>query len=530
VLVRGGDVTSASNYSSVQAQLLAVGRRVQVYADRRDAAKVKPDVLRDIVSTFDEKIFPTAARLWGPARDVDRDGRFTVLLTSRLAHLGDGRLAVDGYARAADLDANLTAPFSNRCDMMYLNAELGAGPHLRTILAHEYTHAVTASRKPPGIEEAAWLDEALAHLVEDLHHFSRSNLDYRVDAYLAAPERYQLVVEDYYAANLFRSHGNRGGTYLFLKFCVDLYGPELITALIRSPRRGVANLEWTTGASFPDLYRHWTTSLAVAGLRAEGASVVEEQKGKSSVAELELQTASLGSVDMDTAAAARLAAGPRATRVSPGDTDTWSAAGTSPHFIEIGPSPTGAVEVELVGPDEAKLQITAIRLPEDLPRLSLKAREVHSDKVGCLLQLHLSEEAGQEVHLATLRWEPLRPPAGPHSAGALSGSLNAAGVARLFGRPRLPGKGTLWSAPLAIRGTERGEGPLVFKVIGTDCHGRRVAGWAELDASIAPQRQALLMDSRHPGGRDGLIDRHQHAGPDEGDRNANSEADVSFHE
>ena len=84
-------------------------------------------------------------------------------------------------------------------------------------------HAVVFSQKSmrssSGLRQCAdeegWLDEAMAHLAEDLNGFSMSNIDYRVSAFLTSPERYQLVVDDYYTADLFRSHGNRGSTYLF---------------------------------------------------------------------------------------------------------------------------------------------------------------------------------------------------------------------------------------------------------------------------------------------------------------------------
>ena len=69
-----------------------------------------------------------------------------------------------------------------------------------------------------------------------------------MSAFLSRPERYQLVVEDYYAADLFRSHGNRGSTYLFLRWCVDQFGPDLLPTLVESQLRGVANLEEATGA------------------------------------------------------------------------------------------------------------------------------------------------------------------------------------------------------------------------------------------------------------------------------------------
>ena len=207
---------------------------------REDLGQVGEEMLKDLVTTFDDRIFPVALRSTGLATDVDNDGRFTILLSSWLNRLGNGRNAVDGFVRVTDLDPAFSAPFGNRCDMMYLSTRLKAGPYTRTVLAHEYMHAVVFSRKsrrvaagPIGFEEEGWLDEALAHLAEDMHGFSRSNIDYRVSTFLSQPERYQLVVEDYYAADLFRSHGNRGSTYLFLRWCVDQFGPGLIPALIR---------------------------------------------------------------------------------------------------------------------------------------------------------------------------------------------------------------------------------------------------------------------------------------------------------
>src|SRR4051812_38367549 len=172
LLVRDGDVGDAKNYLAVDGRLRAVGRRVQVYVDARDTAIVGAEVIRDVVGTFDDRIQPTAARTMGLARDIDGDGRFTVLLSSWLTRLAGGRHAVDGFVRGADLDPSLNAPFSNRCDMMYLSTTLRTGPHLRTVMAHEYTHAVTFSAKVadaarrgrPAVEEEGWLEEGLAHL------------------------------------------------------------------------------------------------------------------------------------------------------------------------------------------------------------------------------------------------------------------------------------------------------------------------------------------------------------------------------
>ena len=234
-----------------------------------------------------------------------------------------------------------------------------------------------------GLEEEGWLDEAIAHLAEDMHGFSRSNIDYRVSAFLSQPERYQLVVEDYYAADLFRSHGNRGSTYLFLRWCVDQYGPGLIPALIQSPLRGTANLEEATGSSFAELFRRWTVAVYKSGLDpAAAASRWGEYR----------------SIDIRTPLEDWELAGPRTARlVAGGPADLWSAAGTSCHYVVVqAPSP-GAVEVKVTGPVDAAIQVTAIPLPAGMARLQLRARSWTGADGELRLRAEIREETGQPV-------------------------------------------------------------------------------------------------------------------------------------
>jgi len=474
LLVRDGDAGCASNYLAVEGRLTGVGRRVQVYVDARDTAIVGAEVIRDVVGTFDERIHPTAARTMGLARDIDGDGRFTVLLSSWLTRLAGGRHAVDGFVRGADLDLNLKPPFSNRCDMMYLSSTLGTGPHLRTVMAHEYTHAVTFSAKVaaaarlgrPAVEEEGWLEEGLAHLAEDLYAFSRSNLDYRVSAFLSRPERYRLVVDDYYTADLFRSHGNRGGTYLFLRWCADVYGPGLLPALIRSERRGVANLEAATGLAFEELYRRWSIALFLGGL--------ESGRDRAPVGGFRSVNprGTFGAWDL---------AGPRTTRVRPdGPADTWSAAGTSSHYAVVEASSTGAVAIEVDGPSGAELQVTAIPLPADLARLDLTARASVGPDGELRLHARIHEQGGTSVHLSSLSWEPLVPAADPHGPGFRRDGLDRVGITSTFGTSALKPHGQLTSAPIRLAGVRGDCPPLVLKLVGTDAHGHRVAAWVDL--------------------------------------------------
>lgn len=481
MMVRDGDITSPSNYLAVHGILRAVGKRIQVYVAAEDLGQVSREFLEDVVATFDDRVFPTSAASVGLAHDIDGDGRFTVLVSSWLSRLGNGRHAVDGFVRVTDLDPLYSPPFGNRCDMMYLSASLRPGPYLRTIMAHEYMHAVVFTLKSlptigagrTFVEEEGWLDEALAHLAEDVHAFSRSNIDYRVSAFLSQPERYQLVVEDYYAADLFRSHGHRGATYLFLRWCVDQYGPELPRVLAASRMKGVANLERATGCAFSELYRRWSVALFESGLAP--------QRG-----ETERGTPSYRSVNIRGPLEGWQLAGPRTTRiVADGESDTWETAGTSSHYVVVRSNSAGALEVRISGPAEAELQVTAIPLPTYMGRLEISARTSTGPDGELRLRASIREGGGSSVRLSALAWESLTPPADGRMPGFRRGELDSLGIASSFGTSAVPVGGRLGSLPIHLRGVHPDSGPLVIKLIGTDSQGRRVAAWAEVNAPVS---------------------------------------------
>ena len=467
--VRGNDLSRVSSYVPVEGRLTAVGRRIQVYVDARDLGAVSEATLRDLVATFDEAIDPVASRRFGPAADIDGDGRFTVLFSSWLNQIAGGKGSVDGFVRGADLDIGFGPPFGNRCDVMYLSTNLAAGSYLRTIVAHEYTHAVNFSRKalathPATLEEEGWLDEGLAHLVEDELGFSKANIDYRVSAFLSKPERYRLVVDDYYAADLFRSHGNRGATYLFLRWCVDRHGPDLLDALIRSKDRGVANLEAATGSTFADLFRRWTVALAMTGI--DPASQPDE---------------AYQSIDPRGEFEDWVLAGPRMTSVVPGaGDDTWSAQPTTAHYAVIENPGRGAVAIEVVGPVDAELQVTAVRLPAGSGRPELTVHALPTDGGALRVRAELVERGGDCVRLGALAWEPLVPRDDPRARQAARGGFDRLGIASSFGTSALPAGGRLRSGAIRLPEARPGDPPLIFKAVGTDSRGRRVAAWSEI--------------------------------------------------
>src|SRR5271155_5406359 len=58
ILVRDGDPASPSNYAAIRGVLKGVGRKVQVYIAAEDVEQVSGDMVRDLIVTFDDEIYP----------------------------------------------------------------------------------------------------------------------------------------------------------------------------------------------------------------------------------------------------------------------------------------------------------------------------------------------------------------------------------------------------------------------------------------------------------------------------------------
>jgi hypothetical protein len=467
VFARDGDFQSPDSYVTVTALLRSVGQHCQVYVDRDhdDVAGLQPTV-DDVVATFDREVYPRAQRLLGRALDVDRDGRFTILLTPWLSRMAGGKVSLGGFVRGSDFFRDLAAPFGNRCDMMYLNTDLKPGPYLHTLLAHEYTHAVVFSEHvftgylpgQPRQDEEGWLNEGLAHLVEDVHGYSWANLDYRISAFLSAPERYQLVVPDYYAAGLFRSHGNRGATYLFLRWCSDRYGRDFITQLTQTNLRGVANLEATTGAPFAELFRQWTAALALSGTGLPLHDVPP-----------------LTRLDLHGPLGGRLLCGPRIEELSlAGGSHEVALAGTSAAYLLLH-SPTGKQsQVTIRAEAGTDLQVSLIRLPRRTPRLAVRCEP---GKTAGTYSLEATAYDG-EVVLGSAVWERRTPRTNRPEDTSYAAERGGKSAIVWMGSPRLRPGESCRSAPFSVPEAAGPDGAWVIKVSARDLAGHAMGAWA----------------------------------------------------
>jgi hypothetical protein len=437
------DLENPANYQAVHAELAGVGRLAQVYLDRddRDLAGMS-GTIAEVLRIFDQEVGPAAEEHLGRVLDVDRDGRFTILLTGKLGGLQNGKVQVDGFVRGSDFFRDLPAPFSNRCDMLYLNAALKPGPHLRAVMAHEFTHAVTfcehaltAYREDPtNQDEESWLSEGLAHLVENPRELGWSNLDYRISAFLSGPEQHPLVIPDYFGAGLWRHPATRGAAFLFLHSCQAHADGELTRRLIQSPLRGIANLEAATQKPFAELFRQATVDF--------------------------LQPQNYGHLDSDRKGPVLY--GPRFQEISlAGERAESTLDGTAAAFFLLH-SPSGS-HVRLRVDGNGPIQVTLVRVPAGVPRLAARWLRQDSD-----LRLELTSHHGA-VWLRGAGWD---------TARSTDQAANAAGW---FGRERLDQDTSIRSTPLSVpAGMETSNA--LFKVLGVDVQGRPVAAWISTKA------------------------------------------------
>jgi hypothetical protein len=330
-------------YVPVTGRLAGEGDHVRVYLDRQTApADMAPGLIDEIIRLLDGEIIPRSREFLGEHADIDGDGKLAVLVTGWLGRLCGGKTSLNGFVRCNDFQADVEAPFGNHADVIYLNASVAPGAALKAVLAHEYTHAVCFSRRlapgrraaPLPVEED-WLNEAIAHVAENLHACGWSNLDQRIDDFLANTAGSPLAVRDYYRSGLWRDAGCRGATYLFLRYCADQFGEGLLRDLVNGPAAGKRNLERATQTSFADLFRHWTIALA------EGQMQSVPLRG--TVGEYEL------------AGPARVAF---SVEAGPCDLELC---GTASALVELTATKAEVVRVVIDAEPQARLQVTLVR-------------------------------------------------------------------------------------------------------------------------------------------------------------------------
>ncbi len=271
----------------VPARAAYVGEHCYVFVDQQ----LPPGSLEARVDTigrsFDEQIFPTDSRLFGPplAQGVNGDPRITLLISPVVGNYGKDTTI--GYFTLRDLfapGADPTNPVlkrSNQRLMLYVSpyvvARGQASDYLGTI-AHELQHLINASQRlfrqrGQGRTEDLWLDEGLAMYAMEANGYGLAGdggvVFNHVASYLAEPGAYSLT-------DWRRNPGQSayGSVYLFTTYLVERFGEGVLGELVASPQVGTANVNGrlgSRGTSFKQVFDEWTIAnlLDDTGLSAD---------------------------------------------------------------------------------------------------------------------------------------------------------------------------------------------------------------------------------------------------------------------
>ncbi len=275
LFVTEGDFSDKNKYTRITGRLIQQSPRVAVYLDDQQHTKeLTAGLVNEIIKIMEQQVLDQITRKCGPIRDVDQDGRFTILLSPWLNKLQGGKTSINGFVRPSDFRESVAKPFSNHSDMLYLNSTLKPGQELLDLLSHEVTHAAISSfrtapahsQSGPLMDEEDWLNEGIAHIMEPGY----TNRDYRISEFYRRPESYPLVVSDYYRAQLWRNHGCRGAVNLFLDWCNQIDPTQNFSyRFAHHPSTGIKKIEQLTEFRFSELFRQWSLNLVSQSLNAQ---------------------------------------------------------------------------------------------------------------------------------------------------------------------------------------------------------------------------------------------------------------------
>jgi hypothetical protein len=227
----------------------------------------------------------------------------------------------------------------------------------------------------------------------------------------------------------------------------------------------VANLETATRERFADLFRGWSVAVALSGsgLPLEDGTL-------------------LRSPDLRGPLGCRLLCGPRFDEMPlhNGRHDV-QLAGTAVDYLLLHSPAPGRSGVTITAEPGTNLQVSLVRLPEHMARLSL--RQEAGPTRGLVRVTVTAHDAS--VMLEAAAWERLAPTISfAKDTSYRPESPPEEAVRAWFGDPHLKTGETRMSAkvPLAL-----GDGPWVLKMAGRDATGHVVTAWVLLDRGNPPR-------------------------------------------
>ena len=291
------------SYTTSTAKLAYVGSNVLVYIDTLSpAGGFTAQQLQAFGVYFDQTLYPIDTTAFGSPTDVDQNGHVIMLMSpavNALVTASDCQTNgyVAGFFNDEDLGGGAADPNSNQGEIFYsivpdpsgkfscAHSVDDVGFSVPSTYLHELQHLISFSQHVVvhhGAPEFGWLDEGLSIVAEELgslyYEQKCPGTACRSDPTQIFPDSSQGFVDDFLydsyqyallpdsASVTLHSDADdgfswRGGDWLLMRWLGDQMGTSIFKKLDQNTSTGVANIESTTGQSFPTLFANFGLAL-----------------------------------------------------------------------------------------------------------------------------------------------------------------------------------------------------------------------------------------------------------------------------
>ena len=290
-----GDLTCAtSKLKNVRATAVYVGAHAAIFLDDTiPAGGFTNTDLTNVGTQFDQVLYPIDTDRFGNESDIDANGVVIVLLTHKINELvvkpQCNTSFITGFFFGGDIAPGFSTQYNNgeifyglvpdpAGSAQYCQYSTGFIKRIIPItFIHEFQHMISFNqhalvRGSPD-DEVMWLNEGMSHLAEELaglHYDSLGQAQtasdffggtlggnvYNAYVWMQDPSANALVAETPPG-----SLAERGAAWLFLRYLMDQFGPQLSRTLAQTSLTGAANVQAATGVPFRTLLARWAMAV-----------------------------------------------------------------------------------------------------------------------------------------------------------------------------------------------------------------------------------------------------------------------------
>ena len=286
--------TELADFTKVTARAKYVGSHVALFQDVSvPAGGYEDSEFEPLGRLFNDVLYDVDTRAFGVESDVDDNRIVYMLFTPVVNRLTTGDCnagVITGFFYAIDIDPGYaTDARANQAEIFYALVPDPQGSIHCTIpksrigqivpstFIHEFQHMISYGQHVvfrKGLSEDTWLNEGLSHLAEELGALKLRELG---DDQAFS----DFVIGDLFDAFLYlKAPGNnyvsfsegsgtlaeRGSSWLFLRWVVDKFGPDVTRRLVETNRIGTENLAAAVGEPLSWVLPQWFLANYVSDL------------------------------------------------------------------------------------------------------------------------------------------------------------------------------------------------------------------------------------------------------------------------